>query len=185
MLNLDFSPFPILETDRLILQEITDAHAPALFEMRTDPTIMRYIDRPIPTSIEEVKELIQKMATMKSAGEGISWGIFKKDNPSVKIGNIGLYRIIAAHYRAEIGYMLTTNEHQKGIMFEAMQKVIEFGFSQIQLHSMEANINPANLASKKLLEKAGFVREAYFKENYFFNGQFIDSEIYSLLNTKG
>ncbi len=184
MLNLDFSIFPILETDRLILKEITDDHAPALYEMRTNPNIMRYIDRPIPNSIEEIKELIQKMVTMKILGEGISWGIFKKENPDVKIGNIGFYRIMAAHYRAEIGYMLNTSEHQKGIMYEAIQKVIEFGFKKMNLHSIEANINPGNLASKKLLEKAGFVREAYFKENYYFNGQFIDSEIYSLLNNQ-
>jgi ribosomal-protein-alanine N-acetyltransferase len=52
----------------------------------------------------------------------------------------------------------------------------------MNLHSIEANINPENIASRKLLEKTGFVREAYFKENYFFNGKFIDSEIYSLLN---
>lgn len=182
MLNLDFTIFPVLETDRLILKEITNDHAPALYKMRTDPDVMRYIDRPIPNSIVEVEELIQKMVNMKISGEGISWGIFKKDHPDVKIGNIGFYRILSAHYRAEIGYMLNTNEHQKGIMYEAMQKVIEFGFANMKLHSVEANINPENVASRKLLEKAGFVREAYFKENYFFNGQFIDSEIYSLLN---
>jgi ribosomal-protein-alanine N-acetyltransferase len=185
MLSLDFSIFPILETERLILKEITNDHAPALFDMRTNPNIMRYIDRPIPQSIDEVKDLIQKMATMKFSGEGISWGIFKKDNPEVKIGNIGFYRIMAAHYRAEIGYMLHTDEHRKGIMYEAMHKVIDFGFKQMKLHSIEANINPENLASKKLLEKAGFVREAYFKENYYFNGKFIDSEIYSFVNKEG
>ncbi len=182
MLNIDFTNFPILYTERLILKEITDKDASILFEMRRDPDIMKYIDRPIPKSIEDIHELIQKMEMMKSKGEGISWGIFKKENPDVKIGNIGLYRIIVEHYRAEVGYMLNTGYHQQGIMFEAIQKVIEYGFKEMNLHSIEANINPENTASKKLLEKAGFVREAYFKENYFFNGRFIDSEIYSLLN---
>ena len=93
-----------------------------------------------------------------------------------------MYRIIAEHYRAEVGYMLNTGNHQQGIMFEAIQKVIEFGFTNMKLHSIEANINPENIASKKLLEKTGFVREAYFKENYYFNGRFNDTEIYSLLN---
>jgi ribosomal-protein-alanine N-acetyltransferase len=182
MLNIDFTNFPILYTERLILKEITDKDAPVLFEMRRNPDIMKYIDRPIPKSIDDIHELIQKMEIMKSKGEGISWSIFKKENPDLKIGNIGLYRIIAEHYRAEIGYMLNTGYHQQGIMFEAIQKVIEFGFKEMNLHSIEANINPENMASRKLLEKAGFVREAYFKENYFFNGRFIDSEIYSLLN---
>lgn len=67
-------------------------------------------------------------------------------------------------------------------MFEAIQTVIEFGFEKMKLHSIEANINPENIASKKLLEKAGFIKEAYFKENHFFNGKFIDTEVFSLLN---
>lgn len=185
MVNTNFTDFPILYTERLILKEITDKDAPVLFEMRRDPEIMKYIGRPIPKSIDDIYELIQKMEMMKSKGEGISWGIFKKENPDFKIGNIGLYRIIAEHYRAEIGYMLNTGYHQQGIMFEAIQKVIEYGFKEMNLHSIEANINPENTASRKLLEKAGFVREAYFKENFYFNGKFTDSEIYSLLNGAG
>ena len=182
MVNTDFTNFPILYTERLILKEIIDKDAPILFELRSNPDIMKYIDRPIPKSIDDIHELIQKMEIMKSKGEGISWSIFKKENPDLKIGNIGLYRIIPEHYRAEVGYMLNIGNHQQGIMFEAIQKVIEFGFTNMKLHSIEANINPENIASKKLLEKTGFVREAYFKENYFFNGRFNDTEIYSLLN---
>lgn len=182
MLNLDFTTFPVLYTERLILQEITEQHAEALFNMRSDKEVMKYVDRPIPDSIDDILELIQKMKTMKSKGEGISWGIFKRENPDLKIGNIGFFRIMAEHYRAEIGYMLITDEQQKGIMLEAIRKVIEFGFTNMNLHSIEANINPENIASKKLLEKAGFIKEAHFKENYFFNGKFFDSEIYSLLN---
>ena len=184
MINNDFSIFPTLYTERLILKEITENDAEGLFKMRSNPEVMKYIDRPKPNSVDDVLELIQKMFTMKSKGEGISWGIFRKENPDVNIGNIGLFRIIAEHYRAEVGYMLNANEHQKGIMFEAIQKVISFGFENMKLHSIEANINPENIASKKLLEKAGFLREAFFKENYFFNGRFIDAEIYSLLNNE-
>ena len=182
MVNTDFTNFPMLYTERLILKEITYKDAPILFELRSNPDIMKYIDRPIPSSVDDVLELIQKMALMKTKGEGISWGIFRKENPEVNIGNIGFFRIIAEHYRAEIGYMLNTSEQKQGIMYEAIQKIIEFGFNKMKLHSIEANINPENIISKKLLEKAGFIREAYFKENYFFNGRFIDTEIFSLLN---
>jgi len=181
MLQLDFTIFPVLHTDRLILKEITDKDATELFNMRSNPEIMKYVDRPAPNSINDILELIERMRVMKTKGEGISWGIFKKDNPDLKIGNIGLFRIIAEHYRAEIGYMLAIEEQQRGIMYEAMQAVLQYGFDVMNLHSMEANINPENIGSQKLLEKAGFVREAYFRENYYFNGRFIDSAIYSLL----
>jgi ribosomal-protein-alanine N-acetyltransferase len=182
MVKLDFTIFPTLYTERLILKEITKKDATVLFDMRRDPELMKYIDRPIPKSIEDIYSLIEKMDKMKTTGEGISWGIFKKESPDEKIGNIGFYRIMAEHYRAEIGYMLKAEEHRKGILFEAIQEVIAYGYNQMNLHSIEANINPSNIASRKLLEKAGFEKEAYFKENYYFNGQFIDSEIYSLIN---
>ena len=182
MLNTDFSIFPILHTNRLVLKEMTANDAQVLFDMRSSSDLMKYIDRPKPNTIDDIYELIQKMRQMKIKGEGISWGIYRKENPGLNIGNIGLFRIIAEHYRAEIGYMLQANEHQNGIMFEAMQAIIKYGFEKMNLHSIEANINPENMASRKLLEKTGFVREAYFRENYFFNGKFMDTEVYSLIS---
>ncbi len=67
-------------------------------------------------------------------------------------------------------------------MSEALEAVINYAFNTLKLHSIEANINPENNASRQLLIKAGFNKEAYFKENYYFNGHFIDSEIYSLIH---
>jgi ribosomal-protein-alanine N-acetyltransferase len=58
---------------------------------------------------------------------------------------------------------------------------LKYGFNTVGLHSIEANIAPENIASARLLEKAGFVREAYFRENLFFNGRFLDTVIYSIL----
>jgi ribosomal-protein-alanine N-acetyltransferase len=69
-------------------------------------------------------------------------------------------------------------------MHEALEIVLDYGFGKIKLHSVEANANPENAASIKLLERNGFIREGYFKENYFFNGKFSDSAIYSLLANK-
>jgi len=51
----------------------------------------------------------------------------------------------------------------------------------LNIHSIEANIHPANKASEAVLLKAGFVQEGYFKENFFFNGSFLDSVIFSLV----
>jgi ribosomal-protein-alanine N-acetyltransferase len=67
-------------------------------------------------------------------------------------------------------------------MQEAMTVVLEYGFNTIKLHSVEANVNPNNTRSIQLLEKNGFVREAYHRENYYYNGHFLDSAIYSLID---
>jgi RimJ/RimL family protein N-acetyltransferase len=85
MLKLDFSIFPTLYTERLILKEMTDLDAGILFELRSDPEIMKYIDRPKPNSISDIHELIEKMRQMKIKGEGISWGIYLKENPNLYV----------------------------------------------------------------------------------------------------
>lgn len=118
-------------------------------------------------------------------GEGITWGICLQEKPLQLVGTIGLWKIIKEHYRAEIGYMLLPEYFRRGIMKEAINAVTAYAFNGIGLHSIEANINPANEASERLLISAGFVKEAHFKENYYFNGCFLDSIIYSLVKEQG
>lgn len=182
MLELNFNPFPELVTERLLLRKITDNDDKALFEMRSDERVMQFIDRPLAKSIDDVRDLIKKINDGLEKNEGINWAISLQSSPLL-IGTIGFWRTEKEHYRGEIGYMLHPDFQKKGIMQEAMVKVIDHGFNVMKLHSVEANVNPLNISSIKILEKNGFVREAYFKENYFSNGKFLDSAIYSLLNS--
>ncbi|MEO5909204.1 MAG: GNAT family N-acetyltransferase, partial [Ginsengibacter sp.] len=96
-------------------------------------------------------------------------------------GTIGLWRLIKENFRAEVGYMFLPDYWQKGLAKESLLKIIEYGFNEMKLHSIEAHISPRNSSSASLLEKTGFTREAYFKEDYFFNGAFEDTAVYSLL----
>jgi ribosomal-protein-alanine N-acetyltransferase len=70
-------------------------------------------------------------------------------------------------------------------MQEAMRVVLDYGFKEMNLHSVEANVNPSNTRSIQLLERNGFVREAYHREDYYYNGHFLDSAIYSFINPFG
>lgn len=110
----------------------------------------------------------------------LGWGITFK-NQNHLIGSIGLHHIEADNFRAEIGYMLLPEYWNKGLMSEAIKVVLDYGFNQMNLHSLEAQRNPDNTRSAALLKKMGFQREAYFKENYFYDGKFLDTEVYSLL----
>lgn len=181
MLVLNFSPFPTLLTQRLVLREITTNDAQDLFEMRSNPALMRFIDRPLAQSINDSLKLIELIINSQKNNEGITWGISIKGTPTL-IGTIGFWRIQKEHYRAEIGYLLHADYQGKGIMQEAMDAAIGYAFKTLHIHSIEANINPDNVASIKLAEKNGFVREAYFKENFYYNGEFKDTVIYSLLD---
>jgi ribosomal-protein-alanine N-acetyltransferase len=80
--------------------------------------------------------------------------------------------------------MILPEHNGKGIVTEAIKAVIKYGFETLKLHSIGAVIDPENVASAKVLKKNGFVKEAHLKENEFFEGRYLDSVIYSLLNKK-
>lgn len=183
MLAPDFTVFPNLQTTRLELRQIQESDAKDLYVLRSDKRVMQYIDRPMAERIEDALALINKIEESLKANEGITWGISLR-NDSRLIGTIGFWRMDKPNYRAEIGYMLHPEMQGKGLMHEAISAVIKYGFENLNLHSIEANVNPLNVVSKKILEKNGFVREAYFKENYYYNGKFLDSLIYSLVDYK-
>lgn len=182
MLNPCFIPFPVLTTDRLLLREMTLPDAPCILRLRSNEEVMKYINRPLTRTLEDAQAWIGVVVSTLQKAEGITWCIALKETPSEPVGTIGLWRIEKENYRAEIGYMLEPSLQGKGIMYEAIQKVVDFGFRQMGLHSIEGQLDPRNIASAKVLEKAGFVREAYFKENYYHHGSFADTAVYSLLN---
>jgi ribosomal-protein-alanine N-acetyltransferase len=154
--------------------------APQMHLLRSNEEIMKYISRPRTKSIEEAVQLIEIINDRIDQTEGINWGITLKPADQL-IGYIGYVQIHKDNYRAEIGYLLHTAFHRQGIMNEALTAVLDFGFNQLDLHSVEAIISPANKASASLLEKNNFIKEAYFKEDFYFEGNFLDSEVYSLL----
>lgn len=182
MLEPNFSPFTEIDTERLLLRCIKKSDAPLLLFLRSDETVMQYIDREKPKTLKDAEEFVGKILESLKNNEGIMWAICLKNEPGKLIGTIGYWRFLKQHYRAEVGYMLYPNQWNKGIMKEALLAVIDFGFKIINLHSIEAHINPENTPSGILLEKAGFIREAYFKEDFYFKGKFINTAVYSLLN---
>ncbi|MBW4361480.1 GNAT family N-acetyltransferase [Flavobacterium taihuense] len=182
MLDICFSPFPNLETRRLLLKQINSNDADAILALRSNDKVMKYIPRPYLKTKKDALELIAMFDDKIENGIGINWGIYFLDEPEKLLGIIGYYRMKPEHYRAEVGYMLFPEYNGKGIVSEALQKVVQYGFKEMQLHSIEAILDPENIGSERVLLKNGFVKEAHLIENEFYEGRFLDSMIYSLLN---
>lgn len=181
MININFTPFPNLETKRLYLRRIVNEDVNEIFSLRSNKETMKYIPRPLAKTLEDAMEHIALIDSKIESNEGINWAITIKDEPKM-IGIIGHYRIKPEHFRAEIGYMLLPENHGKGYITEAIKEVVKYGFQVMKLHSIEAIIDPENIASAKVLQKNGFVKEAHLKENEYFDGRFLDTVIYSILN---
>jgi [ribosomal protein S5]-alanine N-acetyltransferase len=181
MIKIDNSVFPVLKTERLILQKMTHADAGDLFELRSNPDLMRYIPRPIAQNIEEVITLIDLINSNNDKNESLNWGFYLKENYRF-IGNGGFVNINKKDFRGEIGYILHQDFHGKGFAHEAMTAIINFAFSELNFHSIEAIINPLNNNSVKLIERLHFIREGFFKDYFHFDGKFHDEAVYSRIS---
>lgn len=182
MLEFNFVPFPVVHTERIRLRQLTIEDAPAYFEIRSNGRVMQHLARPTAQSEGDARAIIQRAEEMVRSQEGIVWAISLPDEPRM-IGTIGYYRSQPQNHRSEIGYELHPDYWGQGIMSEAMRAALDYGFNQMQLHSIEADTDPANVRSARILERHGFVKEAHFRENLLFEGRFLDSAVYSLLKS--
>lgn len=180
MLTVDFSEFPALRTERLMLRELRAADASALFAMRSDPRVMLHIGRPVAASEQDAIELIERITADRTNNAGVTWGMAPHGSHTL-IGTIGFYRLKLEHHLAEVGYMLHADHWGKGLMTEALEAVVNCGFERYHFHRIEAITDPANGASRALLEKCGFALEGILKQNYLWNGEFQDSCIFGRL----
>ena len=181
MENFSFLPFKNLESERLFLRQITPDDVKEVFALRSNRDVMKYIPRPLCIIEEDAIALINMMLQRIETNEGINWAITLKNSDKL-IGYIGHFRIEWENFRSEIGYMILPEYSGKGIATEAVKLLVAYGFDDMKMHSIEAIIDPENIPSAKVLEKNGFIKEGHFKENEYFEGKFIDSVVYSLLN---
>ncbi len=177
-----FETFPQLESERLFYKQFQEDDAETLFEIRANNEVMEYMDSYPEPDILSMKEKIKEMNLSFHMKLGINWAIFEKLS-SKMIGYFGIWKLDRDNCRGEIGYALSPDFWGKGFMGETFKTIIPFGFQKLHLHSFEANVNPLNMNSIRILEKQCFKKEAYFRENYLFDGKFIDSIIYSILES--
>ena len=174
--------FPVLETERFVLRTVTPGDTDDIFRIMRDPRVTRYFGVAPMVSRAEATRRVQEFRTAFVKRSGIRWGITRRGEERL-LGTCGFWRVIPAHFRAEIGYELAPEWWGQGVMPEALGAVMTFGFTRMGLHSVEAHIHPANTGSRRVLEKLGFVQEGYFRDNYYdpAEGQFTDTAVFSLL----
>lgn len=176
----DFSSFPVLETERLVLREVQMRDAADILIFRGDPVVQRF-NSPVFRSVEEVQSLIKELRDEYKAQEGIAWGVTPRDHGRV-IGLFGFHYWSKHHRRAETGYDMARAYWGRGIASEALRAIISFGFERMNLHRIYANTIADNHESVRMLERLGFQREGTRRESSWEDdGTFHDSAMYGLL----
>ena len=178
-----FESFPELNTQRLILRQITGEDDKSLFEVLSDEDTCEYLTHNAVNDIEFIKRMIPGMQMFFDEKQRIRWGIAQKQDNSI-IGHCGFFDIDRSNCCAEISYCLKNGLWGQGIMTEALDAMLKFGFEDYGLNRIVAKVIIGNVRSIKVMQKLGFVQEGILRESLYKNGQYHDLLVFSLLKSE-
>jgi ribosomal-protein-alanine N-acetyltransferase len=169
----------LIRTARLVLRPLAEADVQALFEIHSDPRAMRYWSAPVWTHDERGRLMVSSDLD-PSQTDHLRLGICLADS-SALIGTCTFFGINAQCQRAELGYMLASRWWGRGYMHEALTAFIDHGLRQLGLNRIEADTDPRNERSMRLLERLHFVKEGHFRKRWMVDGEVSDSAMFGLL----
>ena len=169
MSQLDFpKEFPQLETERLVLRDLAESDARALFQNYSDEDIAKnFLDAPL-TDMEQAVQFIEAFKAEFRQGEAITWAVALRGTNEF-IGTCSY--MVEANSCAEIGYDLSKAHWGQGLMSEAMRAIIEYGFDELGLQKMKADTLSENTRSVNLLERLGFQLDEVREKSHYFSLQ--------------
>ncbi len=178
--SFDFTTFPILTTERLILRQITPDDAAGMSAIFGDPLVLRYLNqRPLDTP-EKGRELIDYLAGEYRQQVGVDWGITLPGDDRL-IGMCGAYKWDRANRHIDIGYHMLPAHWGKGYATEAARAIIGWCFAALDVHRIQADCTEGNMGSERVLLKCGMTVEGIWREVCWEHGRFVNLKQFGLL----
>ena len=177
---MDSQTLPTITTPRIVLRWISEEDVDGLFEVFSDPKVMRYWSSGPLADREAAAALQREIADSNEKETLIKWGLALRDSNLV-IGTTTLFNLNLDNGRAEIGYAMASSYWGKGYMNEALSALVSHAFEVMNLRRLEADVDPRNDASIRTLERLGFQREGFLRERWHVCGEIQDALFYGLL----
>ena len=171
---------PILTSGRLTLRPLAAGDEAALFAIFSDPAVVRYWSRSAWTDMAQADEMLAAALCDYADGSGLRYGIVVTATGEL-IGVASLFALNRDNRRCELGYVLGSRHWGRGYASEALVPVLEHAFGALDMNRIEADIDPQNLASGRVLEKLGFRLEGFMPERWIVHGEKADTAFYGLL----
>jgi RimJ/RimL family protein N-acetyltransferase len=172
---------PTLPAGRVRLRWLERHDVGALLEVFGDPAVMRYWSSPPLRDRRAAEDLLAEIRTYFERRELFQWGVALAGSDRV-IGTCTLAWIHAESHRAELGFALGRAHWGRGYMSEALVALLDFAFGPLGLRRLEADIDPRNQSSLRLVERLGFRREGLLRERWLTAGEVQDSVFFGLLS---
>jgi ribosomal-protein-alanine N-acetyltransferase len=176
----DDQRLPTIDSARLRLRWLTATDVPALYEIFSNVEVTRYWSWTAYTELAQAEALLAEIHDFFRSGTLHQWGVARTEDDTV-IGTCTLAQIDRVHRRTEIGFALGRAHWGQGLMREAVGALLQHAFGELRMRRVEADVDPRNAASLRLLERFGFEREGRLRERYEVGGETQDSVILGLL----
>jgi RimJ/RimL family protein N-acetyltransferase len=169
-----------LDSARLQIRLVTEADLPALLDVNGDDTVTRYLPYASWRGIEDARAWFARMNALQAAGGALQFAIIDK-RTSRAIGSCLLFRHEESSARAELGYVLGRQYWGQGYMREALRRLIDCAFGELSLRRLEAEVDPRNVRSARVLTQLGFAQEGLLRERWLTRGVPCSVNTYGLL----
>jgi ribosomal-protein-alanine N-acetyltransferase len=174
---------PTLRAPRLTLRTLTEPDVADVLAVFSDPLVLRYWDGPLITTQQDAMQYIERIHYGFRRRELMQWAIADAATDAV-IGTCTLTHLSTTHERAEVGFALRQMRWGQGLGSEAVTTAIDFAFQELGLHRIEADVDPRNERSLRLLDRLGFHREGHLRERYYMNGERQDAVMMAVLKAE-
>jgi RimJ/RimL family protein N-acetyltransferase len=172
---------PSLVTERLLLRELQLGDAAAIAAGAGDRRVARFlIQVPSPYPVALARRWLTARVEWWDAGRGVTFAITRRSHPHVCLGTVSLRRYSRDH-RAELGYWLAASAWGSGIATEACTAAVDFGFKELSLARIYAQVLAGNRASQRVLDKLGMVTEGVKRQHVKKGDKLSDVVLYGLL----
>jgi RimJ/RimL family protein N-acetyltransferase len=174
------SLLPTLESERLRLRGYRMQDLDAVYALYSDPRVMRYWSFPPWREPAQARAYLERALSESAAGSVLAWAVADRASDAL-IGTATLHSLNREQGRAELGYSLSPEWQGRGLAAEALRLVLMHAFATLRLRRLEADVDPRNAASCRLLERLGFHREGLLRARWRVAGEDCDSAMYGLL----
>ncbi|WP_028594999.1 GNAT family N-acetyltransferase [Paenibacillus assamensis] len=171
-----------LHTERLHMRKMKVSDSPSLFKIWSDPDVTEFMNVSSFTEESQAKDLIKLLDELSQDNKAIRYSIIDKVSNEI-IGSCGFNYLDFEHAKAEIGYDIAKTSWGRGYATEAIQSLLDYGFSTLELNRIEAKVEPENVNSAKVLRKLNFSFEGTLRQYEKINGVFNDLTMYSKLRS--
>jgi [ribosomal protein S5]-alanine N-acetyltransferase len=169
---------PVLEGRHVMLRALRPSDAPSLHALLTAPEVARFISAP-PVTVEAFERFIVK-ANRQRSGKYICYAVTLKGNDTA-IGMFQIRETEPGFQAAEWGFALGSAFWGTGVFKESAQLILQFVFTTLGVHRLEARASVRNGRGGRALQKMGAVQEGVLRRSFVLNGQYFDQVLYAIL----